>query len=257
MAVSRCAVLGATGGIGRQVVVRMARLGYEVHGVARRTEPLADLATETGCVTHQVDLLDRDRWESVLETIGDIDVLVFAAGVGGVLTSFAAADRSHIDHIIGSNVIGLLNCVHAALPAMLDRGLGNIVIVGSIAGLYPTPSPAYAASKGATHSFAQALASSLGASGVRVTEISPGRVNTDCVPLANLSLDVRALEPDPGTLLQPEDVADAVVWAISMPPRVHIGLIEMMPSNQVIAGSRFVESRQNVTKQAKGSNNER
>jgi 3-hydroxy acid dehydrogenase/malonic semialdehyde reductase len=254
---SRCVVLGATGGIGRQVVVRMARLGYEVHGVARRAEPLTQLSAEARCVTHEVDLLDRDRWERALETIGDIDVLVFAAGVGGVLTPFAAADRSHIDHIIGSNVIGLLNSVHAALPSMIDRGSGDIVIVGSIAGLYPTPSPAYAASKGATHSFAQALSSSLGASGVRVTEICPGRVNTDCVPLANPGLDVRALEPDPRILLQPEDVADAVVWAISMPPRVHIGLIEMMPSNQVIAGSRFVESQQNASQQAKGTNNER
>lgn len=237
---SRCVVVGATGGIGSAVVRRMVNAGAQVHALGRQPAALASLAATTGCATGIVDITDGERVASMLEEIGDIDVLVFAAGVGGALTPFQDTDRANFEQTMAPNVTGLLNTVHAALPSMVARGRGHIVIVGSIAGLHPVAAPTYAASKGATHAFAQSLAMTLAGSGVRVTEVCPGRVNTDCVPLANPGVDVRVLEPDRDALLQPDDVAAAVMYAVGTPERVNVGLIELVPSRQALGGPRFV-----------------
>lgn len=237
---SRCVVVGATGGIGRQVVHRMVEAGAQVHALGRQTASLAALAGDTGCATHTVDITDGERLAGVLSAIGDVDVLVFAAGVGGAITPFQDTDRSNFEQTMAPNVTGLLNTVHAVLPSMLARGSGHLVIIGSIAGLHPVASPTYAASKGATHAFAQSLTMTLAGSGVRVTEVCPGRVNTDCMPLANPGVDVRSLEPDSAALLQPDDVAAAVMYAVGTPARVNVGLIELVPSRQALGGPRFV-----------------
>lgn len=233
-------MVGATGGIGSAVVRRMASAGAQVHALGRQEAALAELAAATGCSAYIVDVTDEDRVSAVLGAIGDVDILVFAAGVGGTITPFHATDRSTFEQTMAPNVIGLLNTVHAVLPPMLARGRGHIVVIGSIAGLHPVASPTYAASKGAAHAFAQSLAMTLAGTGVRVTEVCPGRVNTDCVPLANRGVDLRGLEPDLEALLQPDDVAAAVMFASSTPERVNVGLIELVPSRQALGGPRFV-----------------
>jgi NADP-dependent 3-hydroxy acid dehydrogenase YdfG len=141
---------------------------------------------------------------------------------------------------VATNVTGLLYCVHAALPSMVERGRGHVIVIGSVAALYPIPSASYAATKGAGHSFVQSLRVELQGSGVRVTEVSPGRVNTEFVNRANPGRPLPGPQPDPESLLQAADVADAVLYAATARDGVQVSHIELVSGCQVIGGSRFV-----------------
>lgn len=236
----RCVVLGATGGIGGELTRRLSSVGDVVHAIGRNRTALAALADLPRCVTHAVDLADRPAVGAVLAGIGDVDVLVAAAGAGGVLGRFDRADPAHIDEIMLANVLNTLHVVHGVLPGMIGRASGHVVVIGSTAGLHPVPSPVYAASKAATHHFLTSLSITTAGTGVRLTEVCPGRVATDCVSRANPAEAGATAVPDDVDVLQPDDVVDAVLFALDAPSRVSVRLIEIWPSGQALSGPRFV-----------------
>ena len=228
-------VTGASSGIGASVVRALTAAGKTVHAVARREDRLQQLADETGCTTHVLDLRDQ---EALYETIGglDVDILVNNAGLGRGFEDFSVTPAADIDVTIQVNVLAALHVVRACLGGMKERSRGHIFNIGSVAGLYPVNSTVYGASKGAVHMMSQNLRVELAGSGIRVTEICPGRIETEFFETAFDDKDAKEKFTKGFEIMQPEDIADAIMYAADAPWRVNIGLIEMTPTEQHMGG---------------------
>ncbi len=230
-------VTGASAGIGRAAVRALAAAGLTVTAVARRADRLEALARETGAVPLALDLTDTDALYAALAPL-EIDVLVANAGLGRGMGDFLAAGRGDIDLTIDTNVSAFLHTLRAVLPGMRERRRGHVVTIGSVAGLYPLRSPIYGASKGAVRLASQNLRLDLAGSGVRVTEICPGRVVTEF--LAGAVGEEKARETYGAFAeLEPEDIADAIVYAVGAPWRVNVSTVEIVPTEQAFGGVRI------------------
>ena len=171
----------------------------------------------------------------------DADILVNNASAlvrGGVSWETAPDD---IDALIGVNIKGTLNCLAATVPGMKARGRGHIVNLGSIAAVSPIPGmPVYAMTKAAIRSLGQTLRLDLHGTGVRVSEISPGRVETG----AHLALledreEGRRRFYDGFDCLQPDDIAEAIMFVLGAPQRMDVSYMEIVPTDQSYGGSQF------------------
>jgi 3-hydroxy acid dehydrogenase/malonic semialdehyde reductase len=228
-------VTGASSGIGEAVVRRLTRHNLEVHALARRQDRLSELARATGCVPLALDLRDTDALYDTLEST-EYDVLINNAGLGRGYNSLAAASREDISRTIETNVTAAIHVVHALLPGMIARRRGHLVNLGSIAGLYPMPTALYSASKGALHLLSQGLRMELKGSAVRCTEICPARVRTEFFDTA-FDDPTKAEQAALGfELLEPSDIADAILYALDAPWRVNVSTIEITPTEQYIGG---------------------
>jgi len=227
-------VTGASAGIGAATVRALAAKGLAVTAVARRADRLEALAVETGCTPLALDLTDTKALNEALRG-REIDVLVNNAGLGRGMASFFEASAEDIDLTISTNVIAFLHVIHAVAPNMVARKTGHMVNIGSIAGLYPLQSPIYGASKGAVRLASQNLRIDLEGSGVRLTEICPGRVVTEFLIQASGEEAARDIYGQFDEL-QPEDIADAIVYAVDAPWRVNVSTIEIVPTEQIIGG---------------------
>ena len=233
-------VTGASSGIGRAIVEGLANDRYKVHASARRTDRLAELAEATGCIPHTMDVRDVDAVQKLGKEL-EIDVVVNNAGLGLAMGSFAEASANDIDQTLDTNVSGALHVTRAFLPGMIARGRGHIVNVGSMAGLYPLPAALYGASKAALSFFSSNLRLELHGTGVKVTEICPGRVATEFYDREAHDPEGRAATLKSGVEeLTPADIAAAILYAIEVPWRVNINRIELQPTEQTYGGSQFV-----------------
>ena len=228
-------VTGASSGIGAACVRALSAAGLEVTALARREERLSALAEETGCQTIVLDLLDKDALYGALSG-RDIDVLVNNAGLGRGYEGFLNSTREEIDEMIDLNVTAAIHVVRAVAEGMARRRRGHLVNIGSIAGLYPIGFPVYGATKGAVHLFQQHLRVDLKGSGLRMTEICPGRVATEFFETAFPDETARTAFMSGFEALQPEDIADAIVYAVSAPWRVNVSTIELTPTEQSPGG---------------------
>ena len=232
-------VTGASSGIGAAVVRAMAAQGWQVHAVARRADRLATLAAETGCTAHAVDLCDTDAVAALALDI-PADVLVNNAGLGAGITGLLSASAEDIARTVDTNVTALLNAVRLFAPGMVARRSGHIVNIGSVAGLYPTVSAVYGGTKGAVRLISQNLRIELKGTGVRVTEINPGRVRTEFYDAAIPDPALRDAVKETGIEeLTSEDIADGVMFALTRPTRVNIQTLELQPTEQVFGGVGF------------------
>ena len=232
-------VTGASAGIGAATAAALADRGMHVHALARRADRLAALAEATGCVTHQVDVRDYDALRALLGRL-EVDVLVNNAGVARGLASFTDADPADLDQTIDTNVSAVLHACHAVLPGMIERGRGHLVLLGSTAGLHALPTTVYGASKGAIHMMTANLRLDLVGTGVRVTEVCPGRVTTELYDAAIDDPEQRAGLQQTGIHeLTSADVADAIAYAVEAPWHVNVTTIELQPTEQTYGGSRF------------------
>lgn len=237
-------VTGASRGIGAAVVRELTIGGLDVYAVARSTEDLTELARETGCRPMALDISHRDAVLSALGAL-DADILVNNASApvrGGVSWETAPDD---IATLMDVNLRGTLNCLAAVVPGMRARGLGHVVNLGSTAGTWALPGmPVYAMTKAAIHNLSQTLRLDLHGSGVRVTEISPGRVETG----AHLGLmedreEGRRRFYDGFETLQPTDIAEAVMFVLGAPQRMDVSFMEIVPTDQSYGGSQFHRRR--------------
>lgn len=228
-------VTGASSGFGAACVRALRQRGLAVVATARREDRLAKLAEETGCTPLTLDLHDTD---AVYAKLGDleVDVLVNNAGLGRGQKGFLTATPSDIDEVIRINVAAALHVVRAVAGGMVERRRGHIVNIGSIAGLHPIGFSIYGASKGAIHMFGQHLRVDLKGTGVRLTEICPGRANTEFFDTAFETEADRQAQRSAFALLEPDDVAAAVVFAIDTPWRMNVSLIEVQPTEQIPGG---------------------
>ena len=228
-------VTGASSGIGAATVRMLAARGLKVHAVARRRDRLSALTDCGDVVPHALDMQERDALYDVLGAL-DVDILVNSAGVGSQFDPFQELDPDKIDATLTTNVAGTVHAVRAVSPGMVARGRGHIVNIGSIFGLHAIGTAVYGASKAAVHRFSQDLRHDLKGSGIRVTEVSPGRAATEI--FATMTDDAKAQDAmvDGFEIITAEDVAEAVVWALDQPWRVNISLIELTATEQIPGG---------------------
>lgn len=237
-------VTGASSGIGAAVVTSLCDAGLTVYAAARRRDRLDELAAETGCLPLVLDVLDTDRIYAELADKG-IDILVNNAGLGRGIEGFANTSPGDIEVTIQTNVLAALHVVRAVIPGMNERARGHIVNIGSVAGLYPVNSIVYGASKGAVHLMSQNMRVELAGSGIRVTEICPGRVATEFFDTAFDDEQAKRDFSSGFDILQAEDIAATIRFALDMPRHVNIGLIEMTPTEQHLGGGTITPVNDN------------
>jgi NADP-dependent 3-hydroxy acid dehydrogenase YdfG len=236
-------VTGASSGIGAATVAALSAAGYEVHALARRADRLTALASETGCIAHVVDVNDTPALDDVLGAV-DTDVLVNNAGLGRAMDALADATYDDIERSVSTNVAAVLHATRAVLPGMIARRHGHIVNLGSMAGLYPLSAALYGATKGAVHRLSTNLRLELRGTGVRVTEICPGRVVSEFYDVAIDDQERRARAMDTGIEeITSDDVAELVRYAVMAPLRMNINRIEVQPTEQTYGGSQFVVTK--------------
>ncbi|TMW71459.1 SDR family oxidoreductase [Alteribacter natronophilus] len=234
-------VTGASSGIGEAIAFRAAEQKADVVLAARRTGRLEELknriesATGQRVLVAETDVTDRSQMEALVEKtkneFGKIDVLVNNAGV--MLLSFMAKDKvDEWEKMVDVNIKGVLFGVHAALPSMLEQDSGHIINVSSVAGHEVfASSSVYSATKYAVRALSMGLEKELSRTGVRVTNISPGAVESE---LAEHITDEDILErfkERAGEMkkLQADDIANAVLYAVSQPPAVNVNEVTVRP----------------------------
>lgn len=229
-------VTGASSGIGAAVVERLCREGLEVHALARSAPALQVLADRTGCVVHAMDVTDL---AGLTELAGAVtfDIVVNNAGVDRP-GSLLQADAEGIDLLVDVNLRAVLQLCRLTLPGMMARNRGHIVNISSIAGTYHFGgNTTYHATKAAIHMLSRQLRIDACGKQVRVTEICPGRVETEIFGhVHGDSAATRERFVEGFALPQASDIADAIAFALAAPPAVNVGMIEIMPTLQVPGG---------------------
>jgi clavulanate-9-aldehyde reducatase len=226
------AITGASSGIGEATAVELARAGAAVAVGARRRDRLEGLVRriegEGGkALPIELDVSDEAQARSFVDTahreLGGLSILVNNAGVM-LLGPVEGADLEQWRRMIDVNIYGVLYCTHAALPMMRERGGGDIVNISSVAGRRADAGAAvYNLTKFGLTGFTEALRQEALHSGIRVTGVEPGHVETELQahntdPLVQQTLE-RARERI-GTPLTAEDIARAIAYAVSQPPHV-------------------------------------
>jgi NADP-dependent 3-hydroxy acid dehydrogenase YdfG len=237
-------VTGASSGIGEATALTLAKFGAAVAVGARRQDRVDALAERIEAdggraLARRVDVADEDDARAFVraarDELGGIDVLVNNAGVM-LLGPVAGADTEQWRRMIGVNLLGLLYCTHAALELMATAGEGHIVNVSSVAGRRATAGAAvYNMTKFGVHAFSEALRQEALHAGVRVTIVAPGYVETELQGHNENPLVVRTMESmreKIGEVLRAEDIADAILYAVTRPPHVDINEVLVRPTGQ-------------------------
>jgi NADP-dependent 3-hydroxy acid dehydrogenase YdfG len=224
-------ITGASSGIGAATARRAAAAGYRVVLGARREDRLRELADELGGPERAVGArCDVTRWEdnqalakAALDSFGQIDA-VFANAGFGAKRGFLEESPEHWRSMVLTNVFGVALTVRATLPHVLDRGTGHFVLTSSVAGRRVGPGSLYSATKWAVGAMGEALRQELRQmhdnSGIRVTLIEPGMTDTEF------------FSERPAKALADDDIARAVMYALSEPGHVDVNEILIRPSSQ-------------------------
>lgn len=233
-------VTGGATGIGRAIAHRLARAGARVTIGGRRTRELQEASagfTSKEICWRQCDVTDRANVREFIQwaeaELGSLDILVNSAGTNIKNRSIAEMRPEQWDQLLAVNATGAYNCMAAVLPGMRERRSGLIINISSISGLRASRlgGVAYCASKFAMAGLGTAVSLEEAKNGIRVTNIFPGEVDT---PI----LDER---PTPVTaehrakILQPDDVAAAVLMIAELPPRAHVPELVIKPAQQEFA----------------------
>ena len=229
----RALVTGAGKGIGRAIALALASEGASVGLVARSRADLDAVAASMGPDARSsiatADLADRGAAESavakVARDLGGIDILVNNAGTAA-FGSVLEMEPETWERIFRVNVFGLYYVTRAVLPQMIAAHAGDIINVASTAGQKGSARlSAYAASKAAVLSFTESLMPEVRKQGIRVTAVLPSTVNTELA--ASMGLPIGKVS----RMLQPDDVAQSIVAALSLPPRVFLRDVSILTTN--------------------------
>lgn len=238
-------VTGATAGFGQSITRRFIATGHKVIASGRRAERLQELKQELGdnLYTVQLDVRNRAAIEKAIAALPaewrDIDVLVNNAGLALGVEPAHKASVEDWENMIDTNNKGLVYMTRAVLPAMVERNVGHIVNIGSIAGSWPyAGGNVYGATKAFVRQFSLNLRTDLHGTALRVTDIEPGLVGgTEFSNVRFKGDDGRADAVYEGTTaLTAEDVTEAVYWVTTLPKHVNINTLEIMPVTQTTAG---------------------
>ena len=219
-------ITGASTGIGAATARHAAEAGYRLVLAARSVERLNDLASELGgedrALAVQCDVTEWDQQtamvEQALTRFGQLDVAFANAGFGAK-RGFLEESPEHWRSMVLTNVYGAALTIRAALPA-LKESRGHLLLTGSVAGRRALPGSLYSATKWAVTALGESARQELNGTGVRVTLIEPGMVDTPF--FSNRPTDA----------LQADDIARAVMFAVSQPSHVDVNEILVRPTAQ-------------------------
>ena len=230
-------VTGASSGIGEATARALAGAGFTVIAAARRVDRIERVAAEIGGRAIVLDVTDQVSVDRFAAEAGPVSVLINNAGGAVGLERVEAADLEHYATMLASNVLGLVRVTKALLPEIVRSGDGHIVTIGSVAALESYPGGAgYTAAKHGARAVTQTLRQEMIGQPVRVTEIDPGLVDTEFSLVRFGGDEERARRVYAGmTPLAAEDVAGAVVWAVTRPAHVNIDQIVIKPRDQISA----------------------
>ena len=240
-------ITGASSGIGRSCARGFAEAGARLLLCARRADRLKDLAAELDCDCHpfMLDVRDRRGTETALARLPEqwsvIDVLVNNAGLAAGLAPLHQGDVDDWDRMIETNVRGLLNVTRPVVRAMVERGSGHVINIGSIAGHEAYPGGAvYCATKAAVGRITEGLRMDLLGTGIRVSTVDPGMVETEfSIVRFHGDRDRAATVYEGLTPLTPDDIAETVVWVADRPAHVQIAEVIVLPTAQASATRTF------------------
>ena len=238
-------VTGATAGIGEATVRTLVASGWRCVATGRRAERLDALVAELGAdKVHPAvfDVRDADAMEAALAGLPDdfsgIDLLVNNAGLAQGLALAQDADLANWQTMIDTNVTAMVRMTRLLLPRLIERK-GAIVTIGSVAGSYVYPGGnVYAGSKAFANHFTLALRADLHGTGVRVTSIEPGMVETEFTLVRTGSQEASDKLYAGSDPMTGEDIANTILWIAELPPHLNINRLELMPVSQDFAGFR-------------------
>lgn len=225
-------ITGASTGIGAETAKQAAAAGYRLALAARSEEKLIKLVAELGgeekAIAVRTDVTEWDEVEALAlaatDRFGRLDVVFANAGFGAT-RGFLEDSPEHWREMILTNVYGVALTIRATLPILLEAGAGHFLITGSVAGRRALPGSLYSASKWAVTAIGESLRQELRQMhenhSIRVTLIEPGMTDT---PFFDNKPQIEAL--------QPEDIARAVLFALSQPPHVDVNEVLIRPTAQ-------------------------
>ncbi|KJF71666.1 MULTISPECIES: SDR family oxidoreductase [Agrobacterium] len=228
------AVTGAASGIGLASAEAMINAGATVVLVDRDEKALRAVCDQIGAraIPLVIDLLNPEACASLLDGVlaqtGQLDILHANAGtyIGGDL---AEANLDAIDRMLNLNVNVVIKNIRSVVPHMIERGTGDIIVTSSVAGHTAVPwEPVYSASKWAMTSFVQTMRRQLLKSGIRVGSVSPGPVISAL--LADWPEENLRKAKENGALIEPKEVAEAIIFMLTRPRTVTIRDVVILPS---------------------------
>lgn len=227
-------ITGATAGIGQAAARAFAGAGWRVIGTGRRADRLDALTAELDDAFTPLafDVRDTDARNAALDGVGPIDCLINNAGLAAGLDKAQDASLTNWRTMIDTNVTALVEITHKLLPGLIERK-GAIINLSSVAASYPYPAGnVYAGTKAFVRQFSLDLRCDLAGTGVRVTSIEPGMVETEFTLVRTGSQQAsddlyRGVDPMTGA-----DIADTMLWVAQLPPHLNINALELMPVNQ-------------------------
>ena len=228
------AVTGAASGIGLECAKTFLNAGARVVLIDNAADKLQEICAGLGpdAVPLVVNLTDpvavNGMMPRLLEKVGQLDIFHANAGsyVGGEVLG---GDPDAWDRMLNLNVNAVFRCIHAVLPHMVERQSGDIIVTSSVAGFIPVVwEPVYTASKHAIQAFVHTLRRQVFKHGIRVGEVAPGPVVTALLkdwPKAKLDEALAS-----GSLMEPKEVADAVLFMLTRPRNVTIRDLVILPN---------------------------
>lgn len=244
-------ITGASSGIGLATAKKFALLGAKLILLARREENLKELRKEFDVPMHFIisDISDlitlKINIDNLPHEFTDVDVLVNNAGITLGEGPIENRNLDDLERMIQVNINGFIYCTQLLLPRMVAKNRGHIINIGSTAGTYPRPgNPLYCASKAFSKQYSLALRADLKEKAIRITSIEPGTVKGTELALGRVGGDKSRLEAlfNGYDYLIPEDVAEAIIWASSLPANVNINRIDMMATCQVFSNLTNIQS---------------
>ena len=243
-------ITGATSGIGRATALRLAAEGYDITATGRRAERLETLRREIEaaggrCTALVFDVRSEAEVRKFLSPLERVDLLINNAGLAAGLEHIDQGNTADWDAMIDTNVKGLLYVTRVVTPKMVAAGGGYVFNIGSIAGTEAYENGAvYCASKHAVHAISQSMRADLLSSGIKVTEIRPGMVETEFSEVRFHGDKERADRVYDGvTPLTGDDIAEAIAWAAQLPAHMNVNEMVLMPSQQAGAYYTYRKNR--------------
>jgi len=232
----KCALItGAANGIGYSILKRLVSANIEVTAVDKDEKQLKKISKEFNINTIKLDLTNTKLLYKKLSSV-KTDILINNAGIGRGVGGLLNSSPNDIEISSRINVEAHLHVIKAIVPGMVKRRKGHVVLMGSLAGLYPVDSAIYGGQKGAVHRIAQSLRVELSGTRVKVTEICPGRTNTGFAKAAFDNKKVAKKFMSGFTLLDAEDISETIMFALNTRWRSNISLIEISGTEQSAGG---------------------
>ena len=236
-------ITGASAGIGAAAARRFVAAGWKVVITGRRAERLAALVEELGAdKAHAIsfDMRDETAIDAAIAGLpadfGRIDLLINNAGLALGTAPAQGADLAQWKQMIDTNITGLVTITHKLLPGLIEQR-GAIINISSVAASYPYGGGnVYGGTKAFVRQFSLGLRSDLHGTGVRVTSIEPGMVETEFTLVRTGSQTASDALYGDANPMTAEDIAETLFWVANQPAHLNFNTIELMPVTQSFAG---------------------